>query len=457
MALQRSSIFGPIAIILLCTTFMSSDAGSDSDAGSGTLASWNVPLAQDSYQASSAANKLSIIMDKLEATKGQSGKYPSSFDLLGIFSDSTSMDTSLQFQSDELPEGRPKYIHSVGTVARVKFESSGNHQYTGVFEGSDTGIVRLSSAVDQDKAAEYDPSQANGKSLAPGFGLKFLRDGMKSCNLVAMYHVDGQSSHNFFKETFTNQIGVPGEGSAPTNTLAQKFATAESGEGWVGKVGLSDMALSGQDGKPAADPNYPFYLEFVPTSEVSNLFPDDYSGTYFTDQLATLKSGTVLWDVRAIEKPGAAAVSIGSLVMTSDMFKSTWGDEHLFFQHQAWPEDLTLPQGELWMSQTDQWPVGFVNAKATPFQTEPVEASLFSGYTKWHAAYKIAATGANVLHPSLPSTLAEQTARSKCPFASKLIQRHQTKQRRLEKALEVSLAECSAARSSEQEDSWKEN
>ena len=58
----------------------------------------------------------------------------------------------------------------------------------------------------------------------------------------------------------------------------------------------------------------------MPTSEVSSLFPDEYSGTYFSDQLATLKSGTRLWEVRAIEKPGASAVTIGSLVMTSDMF-----------------------------------------------------------------------------------------------------------------------------------------
>merc|ERR1712072_529057 len=217
-----------------------------------------------------------------------------------------------------------------------------------------------------------------------------------------MYSVGGQSSHNFFKNAFTNQIGTTT--SAATNTLGQKFATAESAQGWVGKVGLSDMASAGQDGKSVASPNFPFYLEFVPTSQVDNLFSDEYS-EYFADQLATLKSGTVLWEVRAISEPGAASVKIGSLEMTSDMFKSKWGDEHLFFQHQAWPEDLT-GVGSDWMSRVSEWGAHYINAAASAFQTKPVVASLFAS-PKWNAAYKAASAAADLASPFLPYTLVE--------------------------------------------------
>jgi hypothetical protein len=442
------------AVIVSCLLFSTSEAGSGN---SSPPASWKVPFAQPDYQSQSASSKLSTLMQKLRATEGSSGSYPGS-DLLGIFSDHTSMETSLAFESDELPNGRIKYIHSVGTVAQVKFVSSGDHEYTGIFKGADAGIVRLSSALDQDPKAKYQGPQTTGKSLAPGFGLKFLRDGIKSCNLVAMYSVDGQSSHNFFSNIHTNQIGNPI--GIPVQVLAQKFATAKSSDGWVGKVGLSDFGSAGQDGKTVPDPKFPFYLEFVPTSEVSSLFPDEYSGTYFADQLARLKSGTKLWEVRAFEKPGASPLTIGSLVMTSDMFKSQWGDEHLFFQHQGWPED-TKHHPE-WLSDKSEWSVHYANAQAmTALQSEPIVNSMFTS-PLYYPAYKAAETAANLAKPNLPYTMIEtqmaKQARSSCPFAAQLVQRHQYQHVQVDKSLEKSLAQCSLAHAHQnKEDAWTED
>jgi len=45
---------------------------------------------------------------------------------------------------------------------------------------------------------------------SPSFGLKFLRDGMYAADAVAMVHVDGQSSYNFFKNRYLTHI-APGE------------------------------------------------------------------------------------------------------------------------------------------------------------------------------------------------------------------------------------------------------
>ena len=77
---------------------------------------------------------------------------------------------------------RKKTIHAVGNVGKISWESMGDHQYTGIFKGSDTGFARLSSAspVDNDKP-----------HMVPGFGIKFLRDGRDSANFVAMNTVDG--------------------------------------------------------------------------------------------------------------------------------------------------------------------------------------------------------------------------------------------------------------------------
>jgi hypothetical protein len=55
-------------------------------------------------------------------------------------------------------------------------------------------------------------------------GLKFLRDGVSSANLVAMYSVNGQKSWNFFANDFSTFI-AEAEGMA-LKAIAKKFATA---------------------------------------------------------------------------------------------------------------------------------------------------------------------------------------------------------------------------------------
>lgn len=55
-------------------------------------------------------------------------------------------------------------------------------------------------------------------------GLKFLRDGMDSASLVAMYSVDGQPSWNFFLNDFSNHI--PDITSLSLKVVGEKFSTA---------------------------------------------------------------------------------------------------------------------------------------------------------------------------------------------------------------------------------------
>jgi len=125
------------------------------------------------------------------------------------------MKRSFDTPGDLMPKNRKKYIHSVGATARVKFVKNGDLDYTGIFEGADAGLIRLSSAAKPSKS----------QPLAPGMGLKFLRDNVDSANLVSMFSVDGQPGNwNFFANDFVNHIPEP-KGLA-VKVLGAKFATA---------------------------------------------------------------------------------------------------------------------------------------------------------------------------------------------------------------------------------------
>jgi len=250
----------------------------------------------------------------------------------------------MQQDGDELPVAwtgntREKYIHAVGSVGKVSWKSSGDHSYTGIFEGANYGIVRLSLASEPDEAVV---------NTAPGMGLKFLRDGIESSSLVAMFSVDGQESWNFFANDFQNHIPSI---SGPLVALAAKFATAT----WnIAQVGVSDWAEKGEDGVPRDNVNLPYKLVFRPTGEIS--FPDSYHGL-FTDDLATIAEGSVLYNIFAWDAPvelGGQEQQIGELVLDSILTTSLWGDTHLFYRHQDMRQDIENYHPE-WDQYTEQF------------------------------------------------------------------------------------------------------
>jgi hypothetical protein len=102
----------------------------------------------------------------------------------------------------------------VGSIAKVKWVSTGDHPYTGVFKGSDQAYARLS------LAREPNPKKL---TTTPGMGLKFLRDGVDSGDMVAMIGVDGHDSWNFFKDDFSNHIP---QSSVSLLPLLKKFSAS---------------------------------------------------------------------------------------------------------------------------------------------------------------------------------------------------------------------------------------
>lgn len=197
-----------------------------------------------------------------------------------------------------------------------------------MFKGADSGYARLSVAK---------PVDTRTPNLAPGMGVKLLRDGVDSANFVCMFSVDGQDSLNFFANDFVNHI--PDIKSIALKPLEARFATATD---WIQAVGLSEMASYAQDGS-AETPVFPFSLRLSPGGAYS--FPDTVSNGYtdFRDDLKTIQSGTVLYNVYAMDAPaelGGTEKQIAQIVTQSEMTTSNWGDEHLYIRHERVSDDF---------------------------------------------------------------------------------------------------------------------
>lgn len=225
---------------------------------------------------------------------------------------------------------RNKPIHAIGNVGKARWIDLGGHSYTGIFQGADSGYVRMSSATEVD---------LDDPELGPGMGVKFLRDGADSANFVAMFSVEGQEGLNWFEHDWSNHVPDP---VSPTGALNYANARFKGATSYTQTVGLSDMASADQTGAVETTPNFPFRLRFQPTGEF-----ETSSDTYerFEEYLPTIPAGSVLFDIYALDQPtelGGTETKIGQLKTESTMVTSFWGDEHMFFRHQRMEDDLEL-------------------------------------------------------------------------------------------------------------------
>ena len=127
-----------------------------------------------------------------------------------------------------MPAQRVKYIHSIGAVCKFTIDII-DSPYTGMLKnGKQTGIVRLGSGK---------TDISDGKCVAPGGGVKFMRTGRPSANFMVLNSLSGGPSYDFFKLTLANHI--PPESGLATAVFLKKFKQASK---CPGKVGLSDLA-----------------------------------------------------------------------------------------------------------------------------------------------------------------------------------------------------------------------
>uniref|UniRef100_A0A7S3MTX1 Uncharacterized protein n=1 Tax=Strombidium inclinatum TaxID=197538 RepID=A0A7S3MTX1_9SPIT len=273
-------------------------------------------------------------MSKLWAmmSNNDMGKFPV---IAGIFTED--MDPTFDSKGDAMPKGkvygtRTKYIHSVGAVGKVKFVAEPDSPYSGVFQGADYGLIRLTAAAEPSKK----------QPLAPGIALKILRDGVDSANVVALFDLDGQPDNwNFFAHASWNHIGAPD--NVPAKVLAKKFAEATS---YIQEVSLKNFATHDQNGLESNDIKYPFSIGFKPSDDVKDLFPtelqdDDYMS--YIKQLPTVPADSTLYDIYALDQPkelGGQEVLIGKVVLDGSLKTSKWADENLFFKHERVSDDI---------------------------------------------------------------------------------------------------------------------
>jgi hypothetical protein len=82
------------------------------------------------------------------------------------------MHPTFEHEGDVLPEGRHKFIHPSGVLAKFKYKDLGGHNFTGSLKGTDHGILRISDAG-------FAKPDINGHAT-PSMGLKFFVDGQEA-------------------------------------------------------------------------------------------------------------------------------------------------------------------------------------------------------------------------------------------------------------------------------------
>jgi len=213
----------------------------------------------------------------------------------------------------------------------VKFNPVPGNPYTGLFQGSEHGLLRLSLASEPGKSG-----------FQPGLSWKAFVDGKPSRNVAALQSWTGQGqNYNFF----ANELSHIVDGGI-ADSLQVLFAAVTLKPT---HLRVDDVAKVTQAGQAVSSVKAPTQIYFVPRTEVRNLFstaPHD-----FRSDLVTLATGTKLYDVYATsmevktsilpstnrtyaQQRRNSAVKIGEMELTSPFIASSFGDSGVFFKHQ---------------------------------------------------------------------------------------------------------------------------
>jgi hypothetical protein len=186
----------------------------------------------------SGASKMQYIWDKIEQNSGSNADwvFPLKQGLM-LFEDMSSMFEQTDFaQKTWYSFGlapRVKTIHAKGVVQKIRWESMGTHDFTGLFKGGENGLIRYSLPV---------PGGSDGTML-PGIALKFFRNGVFSGNIHAMDGLDPTTTANFFEYQFSNHMKE--KQTWDMKLAASKFAQAND---HPISVGLSNFGKYDESG-----------------------------------------------------------------------------------------------------------------------------------------------------------------------------------------------------------------
>ena len=293
------------------------------------------------WESKPAAEKMDELWNKLlYPSRGTSYGWYSLLSMVELFTENVHLTFSTI--SDQIPtrsvlgtkHHRKKLIHSVGVVAPAKFvKVEGSNNYSGVFEGADNAIIRMSHAVKPDFSVP---------NVVPGMAIKFLRDNRPSANVFAMYSLLGQTSYHYFEHDFSSHapyfnVSLVDAGS---RALFNAFLKVSQYPTFVGVSGLAEYD---QQGQQVAAPRFPFRLQFQPAKsrrDQDTSDPPQKSDSYVVSELRGLPAGP-LYEVYAQDSPSSdSLVHIGTLITTAETISAEYSDRDLFFQHQSFEQDL---------------------------------------------------------------------------------------------------------------------
>ena len=239
------------------------------------------------------------------------------------------------FHSDFAPEKWVKYLHRRGSMAKVKIVPVSS-KYTGVFEGSECALLRLSLTY----------KVTGGKPVAPGLALKILRDGNPSANISALVSLNGQKKDwNFFKYPMSNVVPAgDGIGQDLVHRLFKRVTH------YPEELLVNDMASMNVRGEKAVKVVSPRQLFFVPASQIK------YSSDAHEvrEDFAAIPEGTKVYELRALPEKYAGldysdytaekaeeyvkeSEHIADIITTSEFVSSAFSDDGIFFRHQLRP------------------------------------------------------------------------------------------------------------------------
>lgn len=283
------------------------------------------PLPQD-YLSWGASRKQDFLWEN-KILQSKYDKLPplQGIDVIGLFL--TRLKNKMDWLSDETPPKWKKAIHAHGSIAKIKFMPTADTPFTGLFQGADYGLLRLSLLGDPTK-----------RGYAPGLAIKWLVDGQPSADFSALVSLAGQGKNsNVFAHEFSNIVPAVNQiGPKLINLIFRRVTKYPT------KISLQDLGSVNQLGQPIHTPCYPEQVFLVPNLSVQ--FPER-SNSDFRDELASIPTGTLLFSVYAVD-PGKIvdevialpdyrqhAQHIGDIIVTSEIISSFYGDSQLFFRH----------------------------------------------------------------------------------------------------------------------------
>lgn len=318
------------------------------DGVSNAFQPWPEEKIPENYRALSACEKQDFIWEQ-RILRTQHALLPEIPETNGLGLLGKIVSGKVNTKSDFVPDADyTKPIHARGVMAKVSFQPTDDSPYTGVFQGSECSLLRLSIT-----------GSSKDDNFAPGLAWKVFVDGSHSENVSALYRLTGQGdNHDFFANELSNYVSPePDDAKSAMSSLVFSIGarTAEPT-----RIRVDNMAKVLVDGTTVAAINAPSQVFFVPREEVTGLFATE-EHDYRID-LMSLAAGTVIYDVYATNRPfpsdleggctrpsnwricfdgkGEAskrrrsAVKIGELTLESDFVASEFGDSGIFFKHQ---------------------------------------------------------------------------------------------------------------------------